>query len=152
MTDTPDLRDQIARPVCSGCDQPTRGCWCRVVEAIESELALARSGEGYEEQAVAEEIVEKLVAPLLAAKDQEIEGCRHREHLAREAFSAQQQGIDGVLRVNATLAAERDEARARADRIDREAAELDAALGEARAEVERLNLEVYAEPTDPGGA
>lgn len=45
---------------------------------IQEELELARSGDGYEEMAVAESIVREKVAPMLAAKDRDVEQIRIR--------------------------------------------------------------------------
>jgi hypothetical protein len=45
---------------------------------IQEELELARSGDGYEEKAVAESIVREKVAPMLAAKDRDVEQIRIR--------------------------------------------------------------------------
>lgn len=74
-----------------------------LVAAIRQELELARSGEGYEEGAVAEEIVAKLVAPLLERAVME-EALRWRPIVDQWERGHQ----DEVLPYTANLEADRD--------------------------------------------
>lgn len=112
-----------------------------LVAVIEHELTLAQNGDGYEPAGVAREIVAKHVAPLLAAKDAEIESCR------RTMRSVEAQNYADV-RLKHESRRERDDANQQLPRLRAEIATLRADLAEARKDAARKHAEVqgyYAE-------
>jgi chromosome segregation ATPase len=111
VADTPtpgDLRDQITQ----------------IVGVIQHELELARVGDGYEKEAVAEEIVAKCVAPLLAALQADndrlsTEGSPGVVHEVDAAFhKVAIRERDYAWAESARLKRERDEARARVAELE----------------------------------
>jgi hypothetical protein len=69
--------------------------------AIQHELELARSGDGYEEGAVAGEIVERMVAPMLAARDasfdQRLSDFREEYRKSLESWDRTRERLTGEL-------------------------------------------------------
>lgn len=106
--------------------------------AIQHELELARSGDGYEEAAVAGEIVERMVAPMLAARDvsfdQRLSDFREEYRKSSESWDRTRERLTVEGRLLLWLHAE---AAWHRDQLDSEALKWTETAGEHAEELER---------------